>query len=113
MSRWLLALLIGLPLFFSYPGGATAAIAEPDGSDDAWALIRANTPADRAVYRPTWLLTRFTQAGLPSPRSTGLFFGVTYTSTEGDVLFFGTSTTSAATLMRRARESRYVAIRDG
>lgn len=91
MVRWLLALLLGLPLFLGHPGGVSAAIAEPDSTDDAWALIRANTPATKAVYRPTWLPARFTQSGIASPRATGLFFGVTYTSNEGDVLLFGTS----------------------
>jgi len=87
MSRWLLALLIGLPLFLSYPSEAAAT--EPDSTDDAWALIRAHTPAERQVYRPTWLPARFSGAGVPSPRPEGLTFGVTYTSTEGDSLFFG------------------------
>ncbi len=87
MSRWLLALLVGLPLFLSYPGGTTAAIAEPDSTDDAWALIRANTPADRAVYRPTWLPERFRQPAVAA--TVGLLFGVGYDSDAGDRLFFG------------------------
>ena len=89
MLRWLLALLLGLPLFFGSAGVAAATPDELDATDNAWALIRANTPADREVYRPTWLPARFTQAGIPSPRPDGITFGITYTSTEGDILFFG------------------------
>jgi len=93
MSRWSLALLLGLPLLLNSPGGVSvsAAIAEPDGTDDAWALIRANTPAAKAVYRPTWLPARFTKAGIPSPRPEWLLFGMGYDSDAGDRLFFGTS----------------------
>ena len=92
MIRWTLALLLGLPLLLGQPvGGVAAATAEPDATDDAWALIRANTPPTKAVYRPTWLPPRFTAPGTPYPRPEGLFFGVSYTSTEGDVLSFGTS----------------------
>ncbi len=88
MVRGLLALVLIMPLLLGVPT-ATAATAQPDATDDTWAIIRANTPADRQVYRPTWLPPRFTAPGVPSPRPGGLTFGVGYTSIEGDSLFFG------------------------
>jgi hypothetical protein len=54
--------------------------------------LRGRTPAERNVYRPTWLPERFRRPALVT--TVGLQFGVIYDSDAGDRLFLGASANS-------------------
>lgn len=92
--RFTLALLGWLSAASALLGGGASAQAAPDPSNAAWAAIRARFPAEQLLPRPTWLPDRFTKPGVASDN--GLFFGVLYTSDEGDTLLFGRTGNSCA-----------------
>lgn len=87
MRRWMIRLALGCLIgLLALAGGWAPAMAARDGSDAAWATIRAKVPADQPLYRPTWLPERFRQPGQAA--TTGPIIGVGYTSDEGDNLLF-------------------------
>ncbi|MFN8538174.1 MAG: hypothetical protein U0232_11940 [Thermomicrobiales bacterium] len=92
IARLLLACLIGLLL--PVGAGTTRVSADQpwDFSNDAWAYLRAKTPPERQVYRPTWLPARFRQQAVAS--TVGLLFGVSYDSDAGDRLYLGSTANS-------------------
>ena len=95
MRHWFVRLLLGclmaLSLPVGIPAGVTSAAETWDFSNDAWAYLRAKTPAARNVYRPTWLPDRFWQPAVASTYDSGLVFGATYVSDTGDRLLFGST----------------------
>ncbi len=87
-----LGLVIGLLALGGDGPGTTRAAEGWDFSNDAWARLRALTPAERPVYRPTWLPARFRQPATVT--TVFLLFGVIYDSDAGDRLFFGNTANS-------------------
>lgn len=90
-ARLVLGCLIAMLLPLTADAGATRAAENWDFSNDAWAYIRAKTPPERNVYRPTWLPARFRQPAVASTYASGLVFGVAYLSDTGDRLLFGST----------------------
>ncbi len=76
------------------PPLATGTPWPPVGVDDAWAIVRAALPAERPIYRPTWLPSRFHSE--PLPPVPGPYFGVTYQSDQGDLIVFAFGPTNSA-----------------
>ena len=81
---WALVGLLSMGLLFSLPAEVAHA-ADPPGSDAAWATIRARTPKEKPVFRPTWLPDRFRQ---PAEVASGPFSGIAYRGEGGDLLAF-------------------------
>ena len=96
MFRVLACLLLGCLLGTSLPPSPTQGVARAadswDFNNDAWARLRERTPAERNVYRPTWLPARFRQPAVVT--TVGLLFGVIYDSDAGDRLFLGSAANS-------------------